>query len=70
MKKGIHPLKKKINVIMTDGSFFNTTLVTVYHKNHLKLNIDTKKHPCWNLHDDSRSIETGGRRTRFKQKYV
>lgn len=70
MRKGIHPLRKDINIISTDGSFISTTAVMTLYKPYLKLDIDIKKHPCWNPNKDLRGSETSSRLQRFKSKYV
>ena len=70
MKKGIHPLRKKIGVIATDGSFLKTIAVSTYSTDVLKLDIDHKKHSCWNTHLETKNIDTGDRLHRFKTKYA
>lgn len=70
MKKGIHLSKKSINVVMTDGTMMNTQTVATLPKNLLKLDVDNKKHPCWNPHVDTRSFDVGNRLQKFKNKYV
>lgn len=69
MKKGIHPLKKRVNVVMTDGSFFDSTIVSTYYKNMLKLDVDTKKHFCWNPSREMRGVDSGNRLHKFQAKY-
>ncbi len=69
MKKGIHPLKKRINVIQTDGSFLEMYITSTYYKNHLKLDVDTRKHPCWNPHKDHSILDSSNRLQKFRHKY-
>jgi large subunit ribosomal protein L31 len=69
MKKGIHPLKRKISIVMTDGSFFDSVIVATYNKNILKLDVDTKKHPCWNPSKELKGVDSGNRLHKFQSKY-
>ena len=70
MKRGIHPAKRHIAVIMTDGSFFDADIVSTYSKKVMKLDLDTKKHPAWNPTKDTRVIDSGNRLQKFKHKYA
>ena len=47
MKKKIHPNYHKINVVMTDGSKFETMSTWGKEGESLKLDIDSKSHPAW-----------------------
>ena len=46
MKKDIHPKYHEINVVMTDGSTFKTRSTWGKEGDTLKLEIDSKSHPC------------------------
>lgn len=69
MKKSIHPSRKCINIIQTDGSFIESSVVSTFYKKHLKLDVDTKKHPCWNPHKDHSILDSSNRLLKFKSKY-
>nr|NP_044811.1 ribosomal protein L31 [Reclinomonas americana]AAD11926.1 ribosomal protein L31 [Reclinomonas americana] len=69
MKKGIHPLKRSLDVIMTNGSFVKTIIVSSYIKKNLKLDIDTNKHPCWNPHKKVFVLDSSNLLQKFKSKY-
>ena len=47
MKKKIHPKYKKIKVVMTDGSTFETKSTWGKDGDTLKLDIDPKSHAAW-----------------------
>ena len=47
MKKKVHPDYHEINVVMTDGSSFNTRSTWGKEGDTLKLDIDSKSHPAW-----------------------
>lgn len=69
MKKGIHPYKKKLSVVMTDGSFFDSSIVGTYNKKILMLDLDTKKHASWNISRERKNIDIGDRLHKFQTKY-
>ena len=52
MKQGIHPDYHMINVVMTDGTTFQTRTTWGKAGDTMNLDIDPKSHPAW----------TGGRR--------
>ena len=47
MKKKIHPNYHKINVVMTDGSNFETMSTWGKDGDTMKLDIDPKSHSAW-----------------------
>ena len=47
MRKKIHPNYHKINVVMTDGTKFETMSTWGKEGETLKLDIDSKSHPAW-----------------------
>ncbi len=47
MKKKIHPSYHKINVVMTDGSKFETMSTWGKKGDTLKIDIDSKSHSAW-----------------------
>ena len=47
MKKNIHPNYHKINVVMTDGTKFETMSTWGKENDTLKLDIDPKSHFAW-----------------------
>ena len=49
MKKGIHPNYHTIKVEMTDGTQFETKSTWGSEGEILKLEIDPRSHPAWNL---------------------
>lgn len=69
MKKGIHPLKKSLDVVMTNGSFVKTVVVSSCNKKSIKLDIDAYKHPCWNPHKKVFVLDSSNLLQKFKAKY-
>jgi large subunit ribosomal protein L31 len=68
MKKSIHPDYHRINVVMTDGTAFDTYSTYGAEGDTLKLDIDPKTHPAW-TGGSHHLLDRGGRLTRFKRKY-
>lgn len=67
MRKEIHPNYHKINVIMTDGSTFETRSTYGKEGDTLRLDVDPKSHPAWTgVH---RLIDTGGQLAKFKNRF-
>ena len=67
MKKKIHPNYHKINVVMTDGSKFETMSTWGKEGDTLKLDIDSKSHPAWT--GGSQKILDKGRVSKFNKKF-
>ena len=65
MKKGIHPLYKTVDVIMTDGSTFKTR--SCYKGNRMVLEIDSKSHPFFT--GKQVLVDTAGRVERFNKRF-
>ncbi len=71
MKKKIHPDYHKINVLMTDGTKFETKSTWGKEGDTLKLDIDPKSHSAWtggkqNLLDKGRISKFNKRFQNFK----
>jgi large subunit ribosomal protein L31 len=47
MKKDIHPQYHEINVVMTDGTTFQTRTTWGKPGDTMQLDIDPKSHPAW-----------------------
>ncbi len=47
MKAGIHPDYHKINVVMTDGTKYETYSTYGKEGDTLQLDVDSKTHPAW-----------------------
>jgi large subunit ribosomal protein L31 len=67
MRKKIHPNYHKINVVMTDGSKFETMSTWGKEGDSLKLDIDSKSHPAWV--GGSQKILDKGRVNKFNKKF-
>nr|YP_007890536.1 ribosomal protein L31 [Andalucia godoyi]AGH24030.1 ribosomal protein L31 [Andalucia godoyi] len=67
MKKRIHPLRKEICVIHTDGSTYMMTSQLM--KDQLKLDVDVKSHAIWNSGTKMGMQERRGQLAKFKKKY-
>ena len=68
MKKDIHPKYHTINVVMTDGSKFQTRSTYGKEGDTLNLDIDPKSHPAW-TGGQQQLVDRGGRVSKFKQKF-
>lgn len=68
MKKQIHPNYHLINVVMTDGTTFQTRSTYGKPGDTLHLDVDSKSHPAW-TGGQQQIIDRGGRVSRFKQKF-
>jgi large subunit ribosomal protein L31 len=68
MKKDIHPKYHKINVVMTDGSKFETRSTWGKEGDTLHLDIDPKSHPAW-TGGQQQLVDRGGRVSKFNQKF-
>ena len=68
MKKDIHPEYHTINVVMTDGSTFETRSTYGKEGDTLRLEIDTKSHPAWTgVH---RLVDSGGQVAKFNKRFA
>jgi len=68
MKKDIHPEYHTINVVMTDGTTFETRSTWGSEGDTMTLDIDPKTHPAW-TGGGQHLIDRGGRLSKFKKKY-
>jgi large subunit ribosomal protein L31 len=68
MKKDIHPNYHTINVVMTDGTKFQTRSTYGKEGDTLNLDIDPKSHPAW-TGGQQQLVDRGGRVSKFKQKF-
>jgi large subunit ribosomal protein L31 len=69
MRDGIHPDYHMIDVKMTDGTVFQTRTTWGKEGDQMALDIDPLAHPAW-TGGNSRLMDTGGRVTKFKNKYA
>ena len=67
MKKKIHPDYHKINVVMTDGSKFETMSTWGKDGDTLKLDIDPKSHSAWT--GGKQKILDKGRVSKFNKRF-
>ena len=67
MKKKIHPSYHKINVVMTDGSKFETMSTWGKEGDTLKLDIDPKSHAAWT--GGKQKLLDKGRVSKFNKKF-
>ena len=65
MKKGIHPYYKPLEVLMTDGSVFQTR--SCYKGEKMVLEIDSKSHPFFT--GKQMLLDTAGRVERFNKRF-
>ena len=68
MKKDIHPKYHTINVVMTDGTKFQTRSTWGKEGDTLNLDIDPKSHPA-RTGGQQTLVDRGGRVSKFKQKF-
>jgi large subunit ribosomal protein L31 len=47
MKQGIHPEYHEVNIVMTDGTTFQTRTTWGKPGDTMQLDIDPKSHPAW-----------------------
>lgn len=69
MRDGIHPDYHMIDVKMTDGTVFQTRTTWGKEGEQMALDIDPLAHPAW-TGGSSRLMDTGGRVSKFKNKYA
>jgi large subunit ribosomal protein L31 len=68
MKANIHPNYHMINVVMTDGTSFQTRSTWGKEGDTLSLDIDPKSHPAW-TGGHQQLMDRGGRVSKFNQKF-
>jgi len=68
-KKDIHPEKKTVNVVMTDGTEFALKMALPNGSERLVLDVDPTTHPAWRADGERQLMDTGGRVSRFSKKY-
>ena len=68
MKKDIHPDYHFINVVMTDGTTYQTRSTYAKEGATLILDIDPTTHPAWTGGNQA-LLDRGGRVSRFTNKY-
>ncbi|MCJ8138780.1 50S ribosomal protein L31 [Falsirhodobacter halotolerans] len=69
MQKDIHPDYHFIDVKMTDGSVHKFRSTWGKEGEQMALDIDPLAHPAW-TGGNSRLMDTGGRVSKFKNKYA
>ena len=69
MKKDIHPEYHTINVVMTDGSTFQTRSTYGKEGDTLSLDIDPSSHPAW-TGGGQQLLDRGGRLGKFNKKFA
>ncbi|GAB1430040.1 50S ribosomal protein L31 [Ignavibacteria bacterium] len=65
MKKGIHPYYRKVDVVMTDGTVYQTR--STYKSDRMVLEIDSKSHPFFT--GKQMLVDTAGRVERFNKHF-
>jgi large subunit ribosomal protein L31 len=68
MKNDIHPDYHMINVVMTDGTTYQTRSTYGKEGDTLRLDIDPKTHPAW-TGGTGTLLDRGGRVSRFKERF-
>ena len=68
MKSDGHPDYHMINVVLTDGTTYQTRSTYGKEGDTLKLDIDPKVHPAW-TGGNQQLVDRGGRVSRFKNKF-
>ncbi|WP_425091683.1 50S ribosomal protein L31 [Tropicimonas sp. S265A] len=69
MKKDIHPDYHIIDVKLTDGTVIQMRSTYGAEGDQLALDIDPSSHPAW-TGGGTRLLDTGGRVSKFKNKYA
>lgn len=69
MKKDGHPDYHTINVVMTDGTTYQTRSTYGKEGATLNLDIDPKTHPAW-TGGNQQLLDRGGRVSRFNAKFA
>ena len=68
MKSDIHPDYHMINVVMTDGTTYQTKSTGGKEGETVQLDIDQKPHPAW-TGGTGQLMDRGGRVSRFKERF-
>ena len=68
MKKDIHPEYHTINVVMTDGTNFETRSTWGKEGDTMRLDIDPKSHPAWT--GEHRLVDSGGQVAKFNKRFA
>lgn len=68
MRNGIHPDYHMINVKLVDGTIIQMQSTWGKEGDTMALDIDPSVHPAW-TGGTSRLMDTGGRVSKFKNKY-
>ena len=68
MKQGIHPDYHMINVVMTNGTTFQTRTTWGKSGDTMNLDIDPSSHPAW-TGGNQQLLDRGGRVSRFNAKF-
>ena len=68
MKKDIHPDYHEINVVMTDGTSFQTRSTMGKAGDTIRLDIDPKSHPAWT--GVQKLLDTGGQIAKFNRRFA
>jgi large subunit ribosomal protein L31 len=68
MKKDIHPDYHTINVVLTDGTTFQTRSTYGKEGDTIRLDIDPRTHPAW-TGGAQRLLDTGGQLARFNKRF-
>ena len=68
MKKDIHPDYHTINVVLTDGSTFQTSTTYGNEGDTIGLDVDPRTHPAC-TGGASRIVDTGGQLARFNKRF-
>ena len=69
MRSGIHPEYHLIDVRMTDGTIIQMKTTWGKEGDTMNLEIDPLSHPAW-TGGGTRILDTGGRVSKFKNKYA
>ncbi len=69
MRSGIHPEYHMIDVRMTDGTVVQMKTTWGKEGDTMNLEIDPLSHPAW-TGGGTRILDTGGRVSKFKNKYA
>jgi large subunit ribosomal protein L31 len=69
VKSGIHPEYHMIDVRMTDGTVVQMKTTWGKEGDTMNLEIDPLSHPAW-TGGGTRILDTGGRVSKFKNKYA
>ena len=67
MKKDIHPQYHMINIVMTDGSSFQTRSTWGKEGDSMRLDIDPLSHPAWT--GVRSTVDRGGQVSKFNSRY-